>query len=446
MCFGFFSATFLDNFNRYVDDKYKTDIRKLTRNRKASFKDIMLYPLFQNGFTGSVEAVKFIQEVTGQEDISISQQDIGKQRGYLSPILYKDMFKDYITEFYKNFSAEFEKDGYIWVACDGSICKLPNTNITREQFEIEEDTEFERHWPRARASCIVDVNSGLILTSEFDTTKVTEVEMAKNHLQDLNNDFNLKKFVFIFDRGYGSFELIMALLKNGSKFIIRLDSRTINKERQKMESDDEFVNITMNKLRTKEIKDPELKKNAEQENYLNLRITNIELTNNKGKKYTETLLSNLPIEKFTKKDLKNAYGQRWLIETDYDRLKNILELENFTGHRRTIIEQDFYAKLFMFNLLIVLKLDADKKIQEKHKNKNLKHEYQIDLNHLMGILNYKFNQLAMANEKNRQKIIKQILQLAQNKLVIKNEKRKKPSKRHKGDYQNKKFKHNDRKA
>ena len=80
-------------------------------------------------FTGSVEAVKFIQEVTGQEDISISQQDIGKQRGYLSPILYKDIFKDYITEFYKNFSAEFEKDGYIWVACDGSICKLPNTNI-----------------------------------------------------------------------------------------------------------------------------------------------------------------------------------------------------------------------------------------------------------------------------------------------------------------------------
>lgn len=34
----------------------------------------------------------------------------------------------------------------------------------------------------------------------------------------------------------------------------------------------------------------------------------------------------------------------------------------------------------MFNLLnnlYLLKLDADKKIQEKHKNKKLKHEYQI---------------------------------------------------------------------
>ena len=53
MCFGFFSATFLDNFNRYVDDKYKTDIRKLTRNRKASFKDYYaVIQLFQNGFYG----------------------------------------------------------------------------------------------------------------------------------------------------------------------------------------------------------------------------------------------------------------------------------------------------------------------------------------------------------------------------------------------------------
>ena len=38
---------------------------------KRVLRIIMLYPLFQNGFTGSVEAVKFIQEVTGQEDISI---------------------------------------------------------------------------------------------------------------------------------------------------------------------------------------------------------------------------------------------------------------------------------------------------------------------------------------------------------------------------------------
>ena len=58
----------------------------------------------------------------------------------------------------------------------------------------------------------------------------------------------------------------------------------------------------------------------------------------------------------------------------------------------------------MFNLLnIVLKLDADKKIQEKHKDKKLKHEYQIDLNHLMGILNYKFNHISNGQRKRQTK-------------------------------------------
>ena len=96
MCFGFFSATFLDNFNRYVDDKYKTDIRKLTRNRKASFKDYYAVSIVSKwfyGFSGGCEII--FKKLLVRRIISISQQDIGKQRGYLSPILYKDMFKDY---------------------------------------------------------------------------------------------------------------------------------------------------------------------------------------------------------------------------------------------------------------------------------------------------------------------------------------------------------------
>lgn len=92
------------------------------------------------------------------------------------------------------------------------------------------------------------------------------------------------------------------------------------------------------------------------------------------------------MDKFTKEDLKNLYNCRWEVETDYDRLKNILELENFTGQRRIIIEQDVNAKIFLLNLLLTIKKDADKNIQEKRKNKNLKHEYQANMNHLLVVL------------------------------------------------------------
>ena len=105
MCFGFFSATFLDNFNRYVDDKYKTDIRKLTRNRKASFKDYYAVSIVSKwfyGFSGGCEII--FKKLLVRRIISISQQDIGKQRGYLSPILYKGLcLRIIITEFLQKF-------------------------------------------------------------------------------------------------------------------------------------------------------------------------------------------------------------------------------------------------------------------------------------------------------------------------------------------------------
>ena len=74
-----------------------------------------------------------------------------------------------------------------------------------------------------------------------------------------------------------------------------------------------------------------------------------------GEPYLETLLSNFPMDKYTKEDMAEEYNLRWTIETDFDRLKNILELENFTGQRRIIIEQDVYSKIFLLNLLLTIK-------------------------------------------------------------------------------------------
>jgi len=52
---------------------------------------------------------------------------------------------------------------------------------------------------------------------------------------------------------------------------------------------------------------------------------------------------------------------------DYDRLKNKLYIKKFTGRRRTIIEQDFYSHIFLLNLLIGIKHDAELKIKRKQK-------------------------------------------------------------------------------
>ena len=85
----------------------------------------------------------------------------------------------------------------------------------------------------------------------------------------------------------------------------------------------------------------------------------------KGETYTETLLSSLKMDRFSKEYLKELYNLRMIIETDYDSLKNILKTENSTGQRKIIIEQDIYSKIFLLNLLRTLKKDIVKEIQEK---------------------------------------------------------------------------------
>ena len=69
----------------------------------------------------------------------------------------------------------------------------------------------------------------------------------------------------------------------------------------------------------------------------------------------------------TPNELKQLYGEKWKIETDYDILKNKLCIEKFSGRRWTIIEQDFYSQIFLFNLLIGIKHDAELKITRKPK-------------------------------------------------------------------------------
>ena len=71
---------------------------------------------------------------------------------------------------------------------------------------------------------------------------------------------------------------------------------------------------------------------------------------------------------------------------DYDRLKNKLYIEKFSGRRRTIIEQDFYSHIFLLNLLIGIKHDAELKNNAKTKrnSKNTPYEYHSNVNTLIG--------------------------------------------------------------
>ncbi|MBU3089820.1 transposase [Clostridium gasigenes] len=115
---------------------------------------------------------------------------------------------------------------------------------------------------------------------------------------------------------------------------------------------------------------------------LKIRVLKFEL--NSG--VIEILITNIFDEEFSVADFKELYFKRWGIEVKYNEIKNKLQIENFTGEIPIAIEQDFYATMYLANMVSLAKMDANEIIEEEYKNKGLKYEYKVNTNVLIGKL------------------------------------------------------------
>lgn len=132
---------------------------------------------------------------------------------------------------------------------------------------------------------------------------------------------------------------------------------------------------------------------------------------------TEILFTNLPKEIVSTEELKQLYGDWWTIEKTYDRLKNKLYIEKFTGRRRTIIEQDFYSYIFLLNLLIGIKHDVELKIYRKSKETaQYAYEYHSNINVLIGEIKNQLPRLLTYKQDQIQKTIQEIIEIGSKEL------------------------------
>ena len=65
----------------------------------------------------------------------------------------------------------------------------------------------------------------------------------------------------------------------------------------------------------------------------------------------ETLITNLFDMRMGVKAFRELYFKRWPVETEYDIVKNKLEIEHFSGLTENAIKQEFYATMFMAKYL-----------------------------------------------------------------------------------------------
>ena len=92
-------------------------------------------------------------------------------------------------------------------------------------------------------------------------------------------------------------------------------------------------------------------------------------------------------------------------------------IENISGKKKLIIEQDFYAQMLLFNMVEDLKNDANKKIELK-KKKGLKYEYKVNINILIGTFREYMIKIAMEeNDIEREKLYTYVMEEIMENLI-----------------------------
>lgn len=399
----------------------KLKINNFTRTRKMPFEDLVLCILSQKGKTIAMELNEYFKEIN-ERDNRVTKQNFCKQRCNLNPEVFNVLGKEYVESIYTRSTYKTYK-GYILTAIDGTTLEIPSTKELQIEYEYDSGKDNLRAIARAHCSGVYDVENNIMIDAIIDKCSVNERDMA---IRNINNMYSVlgtdKKILTIFDRGYISLNLLISLNKLPIKYLFRLPNKIFSSERTCMESNDEIINIKITESRMSGLTTENRIAVSKGLKEIPQRLVKVTLPTGE----TECLLTNLSFDEVNTIEIRELYFKRWGIETAYDVLKNKLHIENISGRKKIIIEQDFYAQMLLFNMVEDLKNDANNQLKAK-RNIELKYEYKVNVNILVGTFRSYMIKIAIEeNEEKRKRMYMYMMEEIQENLIPVRKNRKMP--------------------
>ena len=269
--------------------------------------------------------------------LEVSKQAFSKARQKLNPDYVRGFFDMTAEVAAREKSAETYK-GMRLIAIDGSTAALENTPELKREFGCSGP---KSNVATALISMAYDSLNQVVYDCQIAPYSSSERELAIMHVRRLK-ELGLKGSILLFDRGYPSAEFITYLRQNGFHFIMRVRGKW-----------NEFVDAV-----------PKKGVFVVNHNGTQCLVRVIKVTLDTGE--TETLLTSLNERRLPAADAAELYHKRWPVETGYDKVKSKLELENFSGKTKVTVLQDFYATMYLANLVEFAAVPAEKQIQEKY--------------------------------------------------------------------------------
>ncbi|NOQ35413.1 MAG: IS4 family transposase [Methylococcaceae bacterium] len=347
-------------------ETYRLSKTAFIRNRILNFPTLILYLLNLRKHSNQTELDQFFKVINKEKEASqvITKSAFFQARKQLSYTAFIELNRQIIATAYK--SPEHLKTwrGFRLCAVDGSSTRLPNTPDITSHFGVHKGRNGQANCTMGMASVFYDVLNHLVIDSCIHPSGYSERACVSDHMQHATqND------LVIYDRGYPAFWLYALHIQQKNFFCMRAKTgqSLAIKAFVKSNKREEIIEIKPNKTSIQTCVDRGLPTEI-----IKLRLVRVDLPNE-----VEVLITNLMgCEVYEADVFKELYHLRWGIEENYKRLKQWVEIENFSGKSTLSVQQDFYAKIVASNLTALMEIAAQKIVDKR--TDDLELDYQVN--------------------------------------------------------------------
>lgn len=339
-----------------------------TRLRKISFSDCIMSVCCMSGGTLFSELLEFYQDNENLPSVSALLQ----QRSKLKCLAFEDFFKLTVS---LNQRKQFYQD-YRLLAVDGSDVQIPVN-------PKDEDTFFpgangQKPYNLIHLNAMYDLLSNSYLDVVVQGRKHCAEHEALNQMVDRSD---IEQALVMADRGYESYNVMAHIQEKGWKYLLRVKdlagngivsrlqlpqepcfdididlqiTRKVSNETKRLFSDRNHYRYAPPNSKLDYLP-PHSKYKEEAVFYrLPFRVVRFEIAENQY----ETLLTNLDRDSFPADELKRLYAMRWGIETSFRTLKYNVGLIYFHSWKKSLIMQELFARLAMYNITSAIAADT----------------------------------------------------------------------------------------
>jgi len=277
-------------------------------------------------------------------------------------------------DFYRLYGAE-EKvklwHGHRLVGADGTYLNLPDTKELRKAFSVHRNQHPGEKSEQVQAMGMVlyDLLNDLGLRGAMAPSHTAEKSLLFNHLWSELQPSD----VLVLDRHSADYTIIAQAVRDQLDVVIRCGRQSFKPVMEFFKSPEKERIVTLQvteSVRTKQyVKQHNLPESVE------VRLLKFKLENGEEEVLLTTLCA---VKKYPRKEFFKVYGLRWRDETFYDRIKNIFELERFSGLSAESIKQDFYGVIFLATLESVLSRETETQMQESASERETKTAPQVN--------------------------------------------------------------------